>query len=63
MKCPTELGLQHIELDFDGEGLSTTGCDCRIDVDSQALDDLDSTPTEDGPEGEESYEAPDGDDE
>lgn len=50
--------IKHADFDFDGAGFSTLGCDCRIDID----DDLDSTPTEEGPEGEESYEEPKGSD-
>ncbi len=56
MNC-SKTGLEHLDSDFDGAGVSTTGCDCVVD----SMDDLDSTPTEEGPEGEESYESPRGD--
>lgn len=57
MKC-SENGLPHSDSDFDGEGLSTTGCDCRTVADP----DLNSAPSLEGPGGEESYEEPEGDD-
>lgn len=57
MKCPV-TGKEHVDEDFDVEGLSTTGlCDCKIVRERLALIDFDhsSTPTEDGPEAHEDY--------
>lgn len=59
MKC-LRTGVEHTDFDFDGNGESTTGCDC---VNADLAEDLTSTPTEDAPEGEESYENPEGSDE
>lgn len=58
MTC-LESKAEHMDHDFDGKGLSTTGCDC---TNPDMVEDLDLTPTEDGPEGEESYEEPEGSD-
>jgi len=65
MKCPT-TGEEHQDFDFDADGLSTTGlCDCisvildpNRNAAASAEFNLEMTPTEDGPEGEESYENP-----
>lgn len=56
MRCP-KTNEEHADHDFDGNGESTTGCDC-VDV-NQAVD-LTLTPTLDCAEGEESYEDPEG---
>ncbi|MCP4201147.1 MAG: hypothetical protein GY769_04355 [bacterium] len=53
-----KTGREHDDFDFDGAGLSTTGCDCR---DETKAEDMSATPTECGPEGAESYEEPEGD--
>ena len=58
MQCK-ETGLKLREYDFDGGGASMTGCGCVI---LGLVEELNSTPYEDGPEGEESYEEPEGSD-
>lgn len=56
MKCSL-TGVEHRDYDFDGNGESTTGCDCINDY-TEGLDP--DRIVEDGPEGEESYENPEG---
>ena len=59
MMCCQRHGIIHEDYDFDGTGMSTTGCDCtRLDL----AEELNSTPTEEGPGGEESYDKPEGSD-